>query len=243
MERKPNYLSTAIILAIGLIIAAYMLSSTWRSVSRSNVTITVTGSASKNIRSDLAKWSGSYSRQASTLTEAYDNLKKDMEIVKQYLVNKGFETDKLIFSSVNTTTIYGKNMQGYSTDEVKGYRLSQTITLESNDVDKIDKLSRESSELILQGVNFDSYAPEFLYTKLSDLKIEMISLAAQDAKLRAEQIAQSTGDKIGDVRSSKTGVMQINAKNSTEVSDYGINDVSSLEKTITAVVNMSFSIK
>jgi hypothetical protein len=243
MERKPNYLSTAIILAIGLIIAAYMLSSTWRGVSRSNVTITVTGSASKNIRSDLAKWSGSYSHESTTLTDAYDKLKKDMDIVKQYLIDKGFEADKLIFSSVNTSQIYGKNMQGYSTDEVIGYKLSQTVSLESGDVDKIDKLSRESSELILQGVNFDSHAPEFLYTKLSDLKIEMISLAAQDAKLRAEQIAKSTGDDIGDVRSSKTGVMQINAKNSTEVSDYGINDVSSLEKTITAVVNMSFTIK
>ena len=71
----------------------------------------------------------------------------------------------------------------------------------------------------------------------------MIGLASEDAKLRAEQIAKSTGNKVGEVRSSKTVVMQINAKNSTEVSDYGINDVSSLEKTITAVVSVTFSIQ
>jgi hypothetical protein len=71
----------------------------------------------------------------------------------------------------------------------------------------------------------------------------MIGLATQDAKSRAEQIAQTTGNKIGEVRSSKTGVMQINAKNDSQVSDYGINDNSSLEKTITSVVNISFSIE
>jgi hypothetical protein len=71
----------------------------------------------------------------------------------------------------------------------------------------------------------------------------MIGLASKDAKTRAEQIASSTGNTIGEVRSSKMGVIQINAKNNTEVSDYGVNDVSSLDKTITAVVTMSFSIE
>ena len=126
--------------------------------------------------------------------------------------------------------------------KIIGYNLSQSVTVESQDVEKIDKLSRMITELINQGIAINSQAPKFLYTKLSDLKIEMIGLASQDAKTRAEQIAKATGNSIGDVRSSRTGVMQVNAKNSTEVSDYGINDTSSLEKTITAVVNVSFSI-
>ena len=81
-----------------------------------------------------------------------------------------------------------------------------------------------------------------MYTNLGDLKVEMIGLASEDAKLRAEQIAKRTGDDIGEVRSSRTGVIQITSKNSTDVSDYGINDTSSLEKKITAVVSISFSI-
>jgi hypothetical protein len=107
----------------------------------------------------------------------------------------------------------------------------------------IDRLSREASELINQGIDFNSNPPEFLYTKIADLKVEMIGLASQDAKIRAEQMAKSTGNEVGEVRSSKMGVIQINAKNSTDVSDYGINDTSSLEKTIRAVVSMSFSIE
>jgi len=73
--------------------------------------------------------------------------------------------------------------------------------------------------------------------------VELIGLASKDAKERAEQIAKSTDNSIGEVRSSKMGVIQINAKNASEVSDYGMNNTSSIDKTITVVVNMSFSIK
>jgi len=162
--------------------------------------------------------------------------------VLYYLISKGFKEDMLKFSAINTMNLYVTNAQGYKTDQISGYRLSQDVTIESSDVDKIDKLSREATELINQGVEINSYQPKFFYTKIGDLKVEMIGLASEDAKLRAEQIAKSTGDDIGEVRSSRTGVIQITSKNSTEVSDYGINDTSSLEKKVTAVVSISFSI-
>ncbi|MGH2574127.1 MAG: SIMPL domain-containing protein [Ignavibacteria bacterium] len=242
-NQKPNYTFLAVILALGFIIGAFIISRTWKSISRGNVTITVTGSASKDIRSDYSVWTGVFSRESNSLTSAYEKLRNDNLAVKEYLKTKGIGDDKMVFSSVNTTTIYGTNAQGYETKEIAGYRLTQDVTIESSDVDMIDKLSREASELIVKGIEFNSNPPQFLYTKLSDLKIEMIALASQDAKVRAEQIAKSTGNEVGDVRSSKTGVIQINAKHSTEVSDYGMNNTTSLEKTITSVVNISFSIE
>jgi hypothetical protein len=130
-----------------------------------------------------------------------------------------------------------------NTNVIQGYRVTQDVTVSSNVVDKIDQLSSEATELILQGVEFNSTAPEFFYTTLSELKVEMIGLAAKDAKMRADQIAQSTENEIGEVRSSRMGVIQINPVNSTEVSDYGVNDTSSLEKVITAVVTVSYSIE
>jgi uncharacterized protein len=254
MENKNNYLSIALILALGLVIAAFVMSNTWKKVSRGSVTITVTGSASKDIKSDLGIWEGSFSNQSISLTDAYAKLQESHNKVKNYLLSKGFSDDKIKFTAISTTTLYeskGGNENNYggytpktsSGGKVIGYRLSQDVSIESNDVDKIDLLSREATELINQGIEINSNPPKFLYTKLGDLKIEMIGLASQDAKNRAEQIAKSTGDKVGEVRSSKTGVMQVNAKNDTQVSDYGMNDNSSLEKTITAVVNVSFSIE
>jgi hypothetical protein len=249
--QRNNYTIFAAILAVGFIIGAMIISGTWRKVASSNVTIAVTGSASKQIKSDLGIWEGTFSNESASMTDAYAKLKETNSKVKSYLVSFGFPEDKIVFSSISTRTLYeSKNkspMDLYGSGDVAsgkiiGYNLSQNVSVESADVDKIDKLSRMITELINQGIAINSQAPKFLYTKLSDLKIEMIGLASQDAKTRAEQIAKATGNSIGDVRSSRTGVMQVNAKNSTEVSDYGINDTSSLEKTITAVVNVSFSI-
>jgi uncharacterized protein len=248
---KNGYSALAVILALGLIIAAFIISNTWKKVSRGSVTITVTGAASKDIKSDLGIWDGSFSNESAVLTDAFAKLKESNKKVKDYLVSKGYTEDKIKFSAINTTTLYESKQQNdynYSgskstSGKVIGYRLSQGVSIESPDVDKIDLLSREVTELINQGVEINSNPPRFLYTKIGDLKIEMIGLATQDAKNRAEQIAKSTDNKVGEVRMSKTGVMQINAKNESQVSDYGMNDNSSLEKTITSVVNISFSIE
>lgn len=243
MENKNRNTVAAVTLALGFIIGALIISATWRYVSKSNATITVTGSVSKDIKSDYAIWRGSFSSEAFTLQEAYSKLKENNRKVTEYLVSKGFAADKIVISAINTTTLYVNNDQGYPSNEISGYRLSQDVSTESNEIDRIDRFSRESTELINEGIEFNSLPPEFLYTKLGDLKVELIGLAAKDAKDRAEQIAKSTDDKIGEVRSSKMGVIQINAKNSTEISDYGMNNTSSIDKTITVVVNMSFSIK
>ena len=241
-NNSRSFVVPGIVLAVGLIIAAMILSNTWRNVSRGNVTITVTGSSQKDIRSDYAIWRGDFSSVSPVLADAYEKIKSQSEKVKSYLTGKGITEDKIKFSSVRTTTQFVLNDKGYATSQISGYMVYMDVTVESADVDMIDRLSREASELINQGIDFNSNPPEFLYTKIADLKVEMIGLASQDAKIRAEQMAKSTGNEVGEVRSSKMGVIQINAKNSTDVSDYGINDTSSLEKTIRAVVSMSFSI-
>ncbi|MCE1165386.1 MAG: SIMPL domain-containing protein [Bacteroidetes bacterium] len=251
-QRLSIYISISAVLALGLICASLIVSSTWRKVARSNVTINVTGSASKQIKSDLGIWNGAFSNESPSMTDAYAKLQESNTKVKNYLVSFGFSAEKIKFSAINTVTLYEPSKGGSTgyydpeasrSGKITGYRLTQSVSVESEDVDKIDKLSREVTQLINQGIAINSEPPRFLYTKLSDLKIEMIGLASQDAKVRAEQIAKATGDKVGEVRSSKTGVMQVNAKNNTEVSDYGVNDTSSLEKTITAVVNVTFSIE
>lgn len=239
---KKNYTIAAVILAAGFIVAAIILASTWRYVSRSNVTITVTGSVSKDIKSDFAKWKGIFSTESSSLKDAYSRLQENNKTVNDYLLSKGFTQDKIVMSSISTETQYINNAQGIPTNQISGYRLSQEVSIESDDVDKADKLSREATELINDGIEINSLPPEFLFTKIGDLKIELVGLAAQDAKQRAEQIAKSTGNSVGEVRSSRMGVIQITSRNSTEISDYGMNNTSSIDKTITVVVNMSFSI-
>ncbi|MDP4117071.1 MAG: SIMPL domain-containing protein, partial [Bacteroidota bacterium] len=84
---------------------------------------------------------------------------------------------------------------------------------------------------------------EFHCSKLNEIKVEVQADAAKNALMRAKKIAEATGSSIGDIRSGTMGVLQITPKYSNQVDDAGINDLSSIEKEITAVVSASFEIK
>jgi len=145
-------------------------------------------------------------------------------------------------SAITTTTLKKRNENGIEPSEITGYSLQQQVEVRSNDVDKVAQIAREATELINQGILIESNAPQYYYTQIGDLKIEMLGEAAKDAKERAERIAASTGNSVGPVRSARMGVLQITPADSTEVSDSGIYDTSTIDKDMTAVVNISFAV-
>ena len=125
-----------------------------------------------------------------------------------------------------------------------GYGMSQSIQIESKEVDKIERISREITELLNQGVQFYSEAPRYYYTKLADLKIEMISKATGDARLRAEKISEFSGGQLGELESAKMGVFQITGQNSKE--DYswgGTFNTSSRKKTASITMKLVYKVK
>jgi hypothetical protein len=232
----------ALILSAGLIISTYIATNGIVEI-KGNRTITVTGSAKQQISSDLIEWTGSFSCQSKLMPEAYAKLKADSEKVREYLKGKGISEEDMVFSSIDTNPIYEVNYNGQYTNNIIAYRLYQRVQISSTDVDKLSRIAREATELINEGIEFQSYPPQYYYTKIADLKVSMLGEATKDAKNRAEQISQNTGSSIGALKSAKMGVFQITPLYSTEVSDYGINDTSSLEKEITAVVTCTFEIK
>jgi len=125
-------------------------------------------------------------------------------------------------------------------NRVIAYRLSQTVEIQSNDVAKLSALGTEAGELVENGVAFVPQAPEFIFTKIGEAKLEMLAEATGDAKARAERMAQQGGRKIKQLRSAKMGVFQITPPHSTETSWEGVNDRTTIEKSITATVSASF---
>lgn len=242
-QRGWIWVAVAAILAISLVLSAQVLGSSLVKIKSADNVITVTGSAKQQIKSDQAVWTGSFAAQASELTRAYQQLEASQEKVREYLLGKGFAEKDVIFTSINTEMRNKMLPNGQYTNEVEAYRLSQQVEIRSQDVDKITTLSREATELINQGVEFQSYPPQYFYTKIADLKVEMLARATKDARTRADQIAQHAGSRVGALRAAKMGVFQITPLYSNEISDYGINDTSSLEKEITAVVNCEFETK
>ena len=247
---KKNSIGNSQIIVLGIciaaatIIASIILSQGFMKVMKiTHEQITVTGSAQKSIKSDYIAWTGTFSRRSDDLSAAYKELKNDAVKVKAYLISKGINEKEIITSQVYTTVLYKKNEKGNDTNDIQGYLLSQNFDIKSSNVEKITMISRESTDLINQGVGFVSCAPSYTYTKLDELKVEMLASASENAKQRAEKMLAATGSKIGVMRSAKMGVFQITPDNSTEISDYGINDTSSLNKKVVAVVSASFAIE
>jgi hypothetical protein len=233
----------AALLALGLMGAAWIAGAFAMGFANSRATITVTGSAKKTIRADLAVWRGSFNAQSPRIEDAYAELEASARRVRAYLVKKGFADSTLVFAQVQTQPLYARAPNGMETGQVESYRLMQTVEVRSRDVQKIATLARESTELIRTGMRFESNPPEYLVTGLADLKVEMLAAATRDAKARAAEMAKNAGSLIGRLRAARMGVFQVTPTNSTMVTDYGINDTSSLDKDITSVVSVSFEIR
>lgn len=233
----------AAILSLGLILSSYIAANALVKIKTSANTITVTGSAKKQIKSDLIVWQGSFSSRSPQLETAYTQLEASQKKVKTYLLSKGVPAKNIVFQSISTNINYSLLPNGQMSNQIESYSLYQQVEIRSKNVDKITELSREATDLINQGVEFQSMPPQYFYTKIADLKVEMLSLATKDAMSRAEQIATNAGSKVGPLRFAKMGVFQITPLYSNDTSDYGINDTSSLDKEITAVVTTQFEIQ
>ena len=229
------------ILGLSLIVSTFIFSSTWRKIKSENQTITVTGSAKKVIVSDLGVLRGTLSVEASTALEAYRLLQAQKPILMEYFKSKGFSADKVNVQTITSFPNFSFNEQGQNTG-IRSYSTSQIIDISASDVQLIKSMSIEISSLVERGVNFQVNQPEYYYTKIGDIKIEIQAEAARDAMIRGERIAEATGRELGALKSARMGVLQITPENSNLISDYGVNDVSSIRKEIIAVVNANFEI-
>ncbi|OGO86273.1 MAG: hypothetical protein A2Y24_07225 [Clostridiales bacterium GWE2_32_10] len=231
----------SVIISLALIISTFTLSSAIKSINK-DTTIGVTGSAQEDIKSDYATWNGTFSTTAVVAKGGYAKLVSDKVLVSDYLKSLDVKDAEISFSSINSYPIYKRDYNNNPSNEIEGYTLSQTVTVKSINVDLVDKVSRNATDLINQDVNFSSEPAAFYCKDLSKRKIEMIGKATKDCKDRAENIVKNSGGKLGSIISAKTGVFQITPQNSTEISDYGVNDTTSIDKQITAVVKCTFSV-
>ncbi|MDG2616815.1 SIMPL domain-containing protein [Thermoleptolyngbya sichuanensis XZ-Cy5] len=243
MERYPQVFAGMVALSLALVGSTFIGATALRDVKSGNDVMVVTGSAKRPIRSDYIIWRLSVSSQQPTAQAAYQDLKRQTERVQAYLRENQVPAEAVTLSAIESYSIPEVSPNGRETGQTLAYRLTQRFEVRSTEVDQYTTLSQQSTDLINEGINLVSESPQYLYTELSKLRIEMVAEATKDAKARAEAIAQSAGNRVGAVRSAETGVFQITSRNSTEVSDYGMYDTSSIEKDITAVVSVTFGIE
>jgi hypothetical protein len=226
-----------IIIGLALIACAFVVRSTVIEVKTFGRAIQVTGSAIKPITSDFAIWEASIQASSLDLSTGYAKVKKDLELLKAFMTENGFDEKAYEIGPVQVSRSYDRE------GNPSQFMLSQPVKLQLPDVPRITELGKKASVLIEKGVELGMQNIRYTYSKLEDVKIEMIKAATENAKLRAEQLAGTTGKRVGAPTSARVGVFQIRPVYSQEVSDYGMNDVTSIEKEIVCTVNIGFMVE
>jgi hypothetical protein len=206
-------------------------------------TISVTGSARRSVTSDLIVWTGTFTVEAPQLVEAQKLLGRERVVVGGFFAAHGLTNG--VYSAVTIEELHprAKSPEAEDPSRVLGYRLGQSIMIKSGEVAKLTELTAQTSELLEKGVAFVTAAPEYIYTKAGEAKVEMLAEATKDARARAEQIASQGGRVIKKLRSARMGVFQITPVYSNAIAPDGINDTTSQEKTVTATVSARFALK
>lgn len=241
---------TTIILAAAAIICTSLLANALLSFRKSGNGngLSATGSASCDFASDLIVWRGSFSVHGDTPKEAYSIIKKDAQLVQKYLADNGVSANEMAFSSVSISQSYTSRYDeegNYIGDEENGYYLTQSLTVSSSDVDKVENISRDITQLIESGVEFESHHPEYYYTKLDEMKLELIEKATANAKERIDIMAEGSGADLEKLLTANLGVFQITARNSANegYSSGGTFNTSSRYKTASITVKLNYSVK
>jgi len=237
----------AIFFSVAIVIAAMLLGYAYRNKANPNNVISVTGLAEKQFTSDLIVWEGSFSKYNFNLKQAYNDLEVDKKIIGEYLKANGANAEDIVFRAVQTE----KNVKRNYTDDGKflgedfaGYTLTQSVQISSKEVEKVEGISRKITELLNKGIQLYSSPPRYYFTKLSDLKIELVSKATEDARLRAENIAKMSGSKISKLENAQMGIFQITGLNSDEEYSWGgAFNTSSKEKTASITMKLTYKIK
>ncbi len=235
---KLQIVTLAIILAAGIVVAAKIITGTF-----SKDSITVTGSAYQIVKSDSARLEFNITTRQKDRVSAYNQAQKQLPVVMKYLEEKGISKENIELNSSNGYYNYKRTPNGNMTNEVENYTLSQPVIINSKDVDKIKELSIELEGLISQGIEVNVMPPMYFYSEISGLKVKLLEDATIDAKERASAMLKATHNKVGKIQSVRMGVFQITPADSTNVSDYGINDTTTIDKKVTSVANVVFRVK
>ena len=246
-----------IAIAIAAVMSTTIVMDTYRGVKikPEKRTIKVVGSAKKRIASDLIEWHAVLEARAADRTEAYKLLREYREQTIAFLVSKGVKPAEIqpqsaTFEQEFEVTEEFKMLPGATAPTriekrtPKGFVTREQIVVQSNDVARVEAASREVTSLLEKGISITSASPSYFYTRLGELKVEMLAAAGKDCRARADNIIKSTGGAgIKRLIDANMGVINVNPANSTDTSNEGNSDRTSYEKDIITIVRAEFELE
>ncbi len=236
-----------IILAIGLIAAAFVLGTQFKNLKQSG-TITVKGLAEAPYKANLAQIQMGVSAWGQDYAGALANGKNDFKALQQFVASKGFSV-----SSQNVTPIsvepYNEDYvdeQGQTRTRQNGYKATQTLSISSQELNKITNMLAQVQNYRISHESVTFEKPQYLLNDLEKIKHDLIAKATDDANKRAEEFAKTGHAKVGVMRSASQGSFNIlDAHNpDTDDSDYGgTYDKDGVDKLVRLVVTIDYAIE
>lgn len=202
-------------------------------------TLRIVGYANKQFVSDLVKWNLTVQKntEINGLSSAYKSLSSDISAFKQYLIKNGIPEKEINIQPVNSNPMYNNYGQ------ITSYNLNQNVFIITNQIDKIEELALNPDFFAERGLLLQLSNLSYLYTKLPDMKKKLLADATTDALERAKEISTAAKVNLGKMQEARAGVFQITEPYSTDVSDYGIYNTSTRNKSISVTVTAIFGLK
>ncbi len=230
-------------LALGVVLSSQSIGNAIVRIKMQDAPIQVKGVAEIEVVSDRATWRGTVRARAKTLSQAFEILETGTNKLRAMLVAYEFKADEINACEVDTTIVFAKNSKAENTNVIESYVLSQGTTVRTMNVVSVRDLAFRATDLIKEGVEIDSGAPSYYVSVLESIKLTLLEKATENGYERASLLARGSKSEVGGLISASQGVFQIVPVGSTDISDYGVSDTSTINKTVKAVVTLAYQIE
>ncbi|WP_417623013.1 SIMPL domain-containing protein [Parasphingorhabdus sp.] len=228
-NRNTIWLASAGLLTIGLIVGGYLLGDGLLRAKLADRSVTVRGLAEREVTADLATWTIAYSAQSTDLQSAQTDIDRDTNAITAFFKELGFQADALKPT--------GANVNQYSSNGIPQYTIRQRLSLRTNDIDKAQAAVARQFDLVRRGVVLeDGSGMSYTFTKLDEIKPEMVAEATKDARKSAEQFAEDSGTDVGGIKSATQGYFSIDSRDG-DAGGYGVTDTPYKKVRVVTTVN------
>ncbi len=214
---NKRWLASAGILAIGLTLGGYLLGNGLLRAREADRSVTVRGLAEREVTADLATWTLSYSQTATDLPTAQAGTDRDTSAIRAFFKELGFPEGALQPTAVNVSQ--------YTSNGIPQVTVRQRMTLRSTDIKRAQDAVRRQFELVRRGVELEEGSGmSYTFTKLNDIKPDMVAEATKDARAAAEQFAKDSGTSVGTIKQATQGYFSIEARDGDSGGGWGVSD-------------------
>jgi len=219
-------------LFLGLTSLGYLLGSSAIKFKEYERTVTVKGLSEREYKADIVIWPIQFTEAGNNLQELYGSLETSTEKIRTFLEKNGINPEEITFT---TPSITDKSAQQYGNQPRAEFRYTaiQTVTVYSQTIKSVRKVMGSLSALgkkgiVFSGGNYQSQT-EYIFTRLNEVKPEMIEEATRKAREVAEKFALDSKSRLGKIRRASQGQFSINDRDKNNPHIKKVRVVSTVE--------------